>query len=523
MELCDTYLFDSINIYPPLNDSLMYTKFLKRKNVLPNHYSKHLNTKSHKLDEKYLKDLKNKKELSFCEQILLHDLEYDKKYDSFYNSEYLLDIDENILFMYYNICINKLPPLSNRNNYLMIMERLKSLTSITNDMIDILEKGIKNKVYMNKIIIDSFLTKCRTILDDKINPKGVPSNLKSQFIKSIKNHIIKNIRKLNMFILDKYISHTIDNLGLCAYGGGKTYYENLCKAELLPNLTPEIIHKFGLDELKRDLALKKKLALKLGCDDIDDYMYKHNKYYTSSKDIMDDLEKQKNMMHNKMGKYFYKNIDNLYDIKPIAEQNMEMTAYYMGPDKGNGGKGVFFINILHPEKISKYELLVLSIHEGIPGHHYENYLTYKSDKPDYIKTTVYSGYSEGWALYCESLYEYSNPKEYYYSLLYRVERSLRLIIDTGIHYYGWSYDKCFDLMKKHMKYQSDSFIHDQILRYSANPCQALTYKIGEQVILYLKKEFMKRNSDIKAFHKIILDIGPCPLELLIKQFRENIM
>ena len=74
-----------------------------------------------------------------------------------------------------------------------------------------------------------------------------------------------------------------------------------------------------------------------------------------------------------------------------------------------------------------------------------------------------------------------------------------------------------------MKYQSDSFIHDQILRYSANPCQALTYKIGEQVILYLKREFMKRNSDIKAFHKIILDIGPCPLELLIKQFRENIM
>ena len=172
------------------------------------------------------------------------------------------------------------------------------------------------------------------------------------------------------------------------------------------------------------------------------------------------------------------------------------------------------MNILKPYKISHYELLVLSIHEGIPGHHYESYLFYKSDNPDYLKYKLYSGYSEGWALYCESLYEYTNWKEYYYSLQYRIERSLRLIIDTGIHYYGWSYDKCFDYMKKYLKNESDAFIEDQILRYSANPGQALTYKIGEQVILFLKKEFMKRNKDIKAFHKIILDIGTLSIGII---------
>ena len=68
---------------------------------------------------------------------------------------------------------------------------------------------------------------------------------------------------------------------------------------------------------------------------------------------------------------------------------MDMTAYYMGPDNYNKGKGTFYINILNHGKISKYELLVLSIHEGIPGHHYEGYLLYKSDKPDYIKNTLY--------------------------------------------------------------------------------------------------------------------------------------
>ena len=229
------------------------------------------------------------------------------------------------------------------------------------------------------------------------------------------------------------------------------------------------------------------------------------------------------MLYKKMEQYFYDDVKELYDIVPISDQNMDMTAYYMGPNKGNKGKGTFFVNILHPEKISKYELLVLSIHEGIPGHHYEGYITYKSCKPDYIKNTLYSGYSEGWAMYCETLFEYTNFKEYYYALQYKIERSLRLIIDTGIHYYGWDYDKCFAYMKKYFKYESDTFIKDQIIRYSSNPGQALTYKIGEQVILYLKKEFMKKNNDIKSFHKIILDIGPCPLEMLIKQFQEQLL
>lgn len=522
MDLCDKYLFDQVNIYPPMNDYLKYTKFLKRKGILPNHLSKQFNKKSTDINEKYLNDLKKKKDLSFCEKILKYDLDYDKKI-SFSSGEYLLDINDNILFMYYDICINKLPPLSSKDDYIMIMSRMKSLSGITNEMINIMKEGIKNKIYMNKLIIDSFLDKSRSILDDKINPKNVPSDIKSKFIKFIQKYIINNIKKLNTFVINEYLSFCIDDIGLCAYSGGKKYYELICKGETLPNLTPELIHQFGIKELKKDLALKKKLTDKVGCDDIDDYMYKHNKYYSSANEIMTDLEKQKKMMHSKLNKYFFQDIYKLYDIKPIAEYNMNMTAYYVGPDKSNKNVGTFFINILNPDKISKYELLVLSIHEGIPGHHYEGQLLYNSDKTDYVKNTLYSGYSEGWGLYCESLYEYTNWKEYYYSLQYRIERSLRLIIDTGIHYYGWSYDKCFDYMKKYFKYESDAFIEDQILRYSANPGQALTYKIGEQVILFLKKEFMKRNKCIKSFHKIILDIGPCPLELLIEKFRKNII
>ena len=195
--------------------------------------------------------------------------------------------------MYYDICNNKLFPLSNKESYYMIMDRLKSLSSITNEMINILKEGIKYNIFINKLIINSFIKKSLTIIDDKIDPKNVPKDIKSKFVKSIEKNIIKNIKKLNIFVTNEYLKYSVDDLGVCSYPGGKKFYEQICKIETLPNLTPEIIHNFGIQELKKDLLLKKKLAKKIGCDDIDDYMYKHNKYFKSSDEIIKVLEKQR--------------------------------------------------------------------------------------------------------------------------------------------------------------------------------------------------------------------------------------
>ena len=522
MDLCDKYLFDFINIYPPMNDYLLYSKFTKKQGILPNHLSKSFVKKETKLNTEFIKLLQKKKEKSSCEEILEYDLKFHRRLSSFDSGDFLLDINDNILFMYYEICMNKLTPLKNKSDYEDVMNRLKSLTSITNDIINILEKGLKNKIMLNKLIIDYFIKKCQTILSNKISPKNVPSDIRKKFIKYIDNFIIKNINKLYLFIIEKYYKNCIEKLGLCSYIKGKSYYDKLCKYNSLSSLTPQNIHEFGLNFLKQDLKLKKELAKKLKVDDIDDYISKNNKFYSSSSEILSDLNKQKDMMYKKLSKYFYDDIDKLYKIKPISAHNDNMTAYYYGPDNYNKGVGEFYMNISNPSNISKYELLILSIHEGIPGHHYEGYLLYKSDKSDYVKTNLYSGYSEGWALYCESLYEYDNDFEYYYSLQYKIERSLRLIIDTGIHYLNWDYNKCFQFMKKYLNY-SDEYIKNQIFRYSSNPGQAVSYKIGEQVILHLKKDFMKKNSDIKAFHKIILDIGSCPLDILVKRYYELIL
>ena len=124
-------------------------------------------------------------------------------------------------------------------------------------------------------------------------------------------------------------------------------------------------------------------------------------------------------------------------------------------------------------------------------------------------------------LYTENLYDY-NRKELFHKINYEILRSLRLVIDTGIHYYGWDYEKSFNFMNKYL--DDKDLCRGEILRYISNPCQAITYKIGEKTILHFKNIFLKKFPDsIKDFHEIILDMGPCPLDLLIVNFKNKML
>ena len=107
--------------------------------------------------------------------------------------------------------------------------------------------------------------------------------------------------------------------------------------------------------------------------------------------------------------------------------------------------------------------------------------------------------------------------EYYHKLRYDLNRTLRLLIDTGIHYYGWDYDKCLKLMKENLSFP-DNYLEKELLRYVNLPGQALTYKIGEKTILYLRNKSLKEGMTIKDFHKKIIDKGPCHLDILLEQF-----
>ena len=144
----------------------------------------------------------------------------------------------------------------------------------------------------------------------------------------------------------------------------------------------------------------------------------------------------------------------------------------------------------------------------------------KKNTPLYYKISDYTCYSEGWGLYCEGLLETNNNYELFWKYIYNLHRSIRLIIDTGIHYYKWSFDKSFYFMKQYLPL-SDEQIKNEIYRYISDPGQAITYKIGELFILDLRQKYFKKyGENYKDFHKFFLDIGPCPLNIVEEKLNE---
>ena len=173
------------------------------------------------------------------------------------------------------------------------------------------------------------------------------------------------------------------------------------------------------------------------------------------------------------------------------------------------------MNISKPENVNKHELLVLSLHEGNPGHHYQlQYNKKNTHLPEYLQVSQSTAYAEGWAFYCENMYPYKDNMEYYYKLDYDINRSLRLVLDTGIHFFGWDYKKCFDFSKKYID-NTDASIHNTLLRYICMPGQAITYKIGGHTMIYLQNKLLEKGYTIQEFHKLILDMGPIPINFLL--------
>ena len=183
--------------------------------------------------------------------------------------------------------------------------------------------------------------------------------------------------------------------------------------------------------------------------------------------------------------------------------------------------GIFYVPIPSIENYSVVRDEDLFLHEAIPGHHFQISLQLENESlPSFRKNLGYSAYSEGWALYTESLGKelglYDDPYQYFGMLGAEMHRAIRLVVDTGLHSKGWTREEAIDYSLAHEARSEESIIAE-VERYMANPGQALSYKIGQLKILELRKRAEERIGeafDIRMFHRIVLGSGPMPLYLL---------
>jgi uncharacterized protein (DUF885 family) len=197
------------------------------------------------------------------------------------------------------------------------------------------------------------------------------------------------------------------------------------------------------------------------------------------------------------------------------------TAYYSGAPRDGSRAGYYYINTHDLASRPLYEIQALSFHEAVPGHHLQRAIQLElQEVPEYRRGAGFTAYVEGWALYAERLGLevgfYEDPYDDFGRLSYEMWRALRLVVDTGIHAFGWSRQRAIDFMAENSGL-SLANITAEVDRYISWPGQALAYKMGEIVIRDLRAEAESRLGDafdLRAFNDAVLATGPVPLAAL---------
>ena len=420
-------------------------------------------------------------------------------------------------------------PLETSQDFENLVKRHKKFMKFIDSCIKQMKEGMKCGVVLSKFICKRMIK----LLDKFYNDKSYVIEEVSEEYAGIFKQYGRKLKELIAFIKTKYLKKCINGHGLCYLPNGKNMYKFFVLQKTTTDKTPREIHQIGLKEVARLKGELESLKMKMGFGSstlqqfYDKMRNDPNNYYTTSADVLQGYKDTKaNIERLIMLKYFRTQVKP-YEIKAVPKEQEEGSpAAYYYPGNSSGRAGVFYVNTKNIKENPKFNMVALTLHEGNPGHNYQFQYALDKNIPDYrVYATDGTAYAEGWGLYAESLgdalYDQATTEgrfNYYGRLNYEMFRALRLVVDTGIHYYGWSHKKALDYMLKYSSLEK-SELDTEVERYICWPGQALAYKIGQMFISDLKTEYMKKaGADIKDFHDKVLENGVLPLKLLGEQF-----
>ena len=431
---------------------------------------------------------------------------------------------------------------TSKKDYLDWLSRLEQFSQNINTSLEINKKGLANKITQPKLVTEAVIAQISAILESDIenNPymkvfleadeNILSSNEKNSLIERAKNLIVNKINpayeQLNDFLIKEYLPESRNSIGISGVPGGKEYYEYLTRYFTTTNLTPDEIHDLGLKEIKRIRSemegIIKKVEWEGDFDSFLNYLRTSPRfYYDNPEDLFNAYLIMSKTIDPLLPKIFKTFPRAPYGVIPIPDESAPFTttAYYNSPSPGR--PGYFYANLYKPESRPKYEIPVLTVHEAVPGHHFQISIAQELENvPIFRKYMGITAFIEGWGLYSEELGDhiglYDDPYDKFGQLTYDMWRAIRLVVDTGIHYKDWSRDDAIRLFVDNSA-KSLLDIENEVDRYIAWPGQALAYKIGQLKILELRnraESMLGDLYDIKDFHHEVLKRGSLPLDLL---------
>lgn len=322
------------------------------------------------------------------------------------------------------------------------------------------------------------------------------------------------------FMREEYVPQTRTSLAAKDLPDGPAYYQQQIRQYTTLDLTADEIHQIGLAEVARITAEMEKVKAEAGFEgtlqEFVTFLRTDPQFVARTPDeLMGVSAYVAKRVDGVIGDYFGFLPRHRFTIRPV---DPAIAPFYTA---GRGGYDACQMNTYDLPSRPLYNIPALTLHECAPGHSFQ--AAVGSEQPAFApfrQGVYFSGFGEGWGLYTEYLGEemgiYRTPYERFGRLSYEMWRAVRLVIDTGIHQYGWSRERAVDYLASRTAL-SQHEVGTEVDRYISWPGQALAYKLGEMTMRRVRAKAeagLGEKFDIRKFHDVVLSLGSVPLPAL---------
>jgi uncharacterized protein (DUF885 family) len=359
-------------------------------------------------------------------------------------------------------------------------------------------------------------------------PAATADRLRAAARAAIAEAVIPAYAKVARFLAETYIPGARKTIAASALPDGAAYYRAAIREHLSREMSPEAIRDVGLREVARIARQMEAIRREVGFPgDLAAFLVHLRTapefYATTPEALLMRAARIAKRIDAQLPRWFATLPRQTYGVEPVPDAIAPFYTggRYVGADYDSGRAGTYWVNTYDLPSRPLYVLPALTLHEAVPGHHLQAAIAAEQrDLPMFRRYAYFDVTGEGWGLYAEKLGEdmgiYTTPYERFGRLTYEMWRACRLVVDTGIHAFGWSREQARAYLRDHTAL-SEHEIETEVDRYIAWPGQALAYKIGELAILALRaraERALGPRFDIRRFHDVILAGGSLPLAVL---------
>jgi uncharacterized protein (DUF885 family) len=364
----------------------------------------------------------------------------------------------------------------------------------------------------------------------QLAPESCRAREAHQGLDILQNELLPLLNEYRNMLRHEFLPHARSHAepGMCHIPGGAEGYARLIRVHTSLSLSAEEIHAIGIKKVARLREQIRELGSRLfGTQDIPEIqrhlLEDEDLRFDSAEEILSSARSTVELAEGALESFFGLRPEAHCEVREIPEHEAPdaALAFYQRPSPGGDRPGALFVNTFRPHTRTRYESEVLVFHEAVPGHHLQIDIASRlNDLPAFRRHGGVTAYFEGWALYSEKLGEemglYSGDLTRIGARSFDTWRACRLVVDTGLHAFGWSREKAIEYMSANTLLSEENILNE-VDRYLVLPGQALSYKLGERELLRLRKfaeEQMGENFALSDFHDRVLEMGAVSLGTL---------